>query len=182
MDRKELKYHCLYADIAKRCAEMSHAIRLQVGCVVVKNGNVLSMGWNGMPEGFPNDCEHRLYMDVDYPHFNDDAEEAFPYFDEDRRRYKLVTRDEVLHAEENALMKLTRSTESAEGATLYITHAPCIRCAKLIHGARISHVVYDQTYKTTEGIDFLIKCGIRVTNLDEALEQFIDEELRNERS
>jgi deoxycytidylate deaminase len=150
-----------YMDVAYRFAQMSSARRLQVGAIIVKDDRIISIGYNGMPTGWDNECEDREYMSVDAPAWIDDVEEQWPFEEtyehdeikypdarvEDRkvicgepqrtgrkitatRRYRLTSKPEVLHAEQNALMKLARSTESGEGATLFVTHAPCLQCAK----------------------------------------------------
>lgn len=150
-------------NMAQQCARMSQARRLQVGAVIVKNDNILSFGWNGTPAGWDNDCEDKIYdLARDFNgNFFPDLEKEYPYSDE-YGRYKLVTKPEVLHAEINSLMKLAKSTESGKGATLFITHAPCINCAKAIYQAGILEVYYNQLYRTTDGIDFLQKCNILV--------------------
>ena len=123
-------------------AELSSAQRLQVGCVIVKDNRIISIGYNGMPSGWDNCCEHHV-----------DGE--------------LVTKPEVLHAETNAIAKVAQSSESSVGATLFCTHAPCIDCAKLIHQSGIIAVYYGDKYKTDEGLHFLEKCGIIVEQLTE---------------
>jgi dCMP deaminase len=134
---KEMKYNKLYMDIAKRVSEMSYAERLHVGAVVVKDGRIISMGWNGMPTGWDNNCERQQYNSDDP---NDDTME---------------TKKEVLHAESNAISKLARSTESGQGAAMYITHMPCLECAKLIHQSGIETVYYGQKYRDDAGLHFL---------------------------
>lgn len=140
---KKLKYLRLYFDIAKRVAEMSQAERAQVGAVLVRDGRILSMGWNGMPAGWDNSCEHKL----------DDG--------------SLKTNPEVLHAESNALMKIARSNESASGSTLYVTLSPCIECAKLIYQAGVKEVVYGECYHNYGGVQFLTRSGLQVIKHDE---------------
>ncbi len=139
---KQTRYHLLYMDIAHRVALMSHCVRLQCGAVAVKGDKIISVGWNGQPTGFDNCCE-----------------------DENN-----VTFDSVLHAESNLITKLARGHESAEGAILYLTHSPCIHCAKLIYQSGITEVFFDQLYRDTEGLDFLQKCGIVVSQLKDVLE------------
>lgn len=139
---KEMKYHQLYMDIAKRVSAMSYADRLHVGAVVVKDGRIISMGWNGMPTGWDNNCERQQYNSDDP---NDDTME---------------TKKEVLHAESNAISKLARSTESGQGATMYITHMPCLECAKLIHQSGIESVYYGQKYRDDAGLHFLQKSKV----------------------
>ena len=139
---KDLKmkpeYISLYMDIAERISQMSHAKRLQVGSVIVKENTILSYGWNGMPAGWPNACE---------------------VVQEDG---SLKTKQEVLHAETNAIAKVAQSTESSQGATLFCTHAPCIDCAKLIYQAGISSLYYREEYRSTSGTEFLKISGVNV--------------------
>lgn len=112
---KSAKYHQLYMDIAKRVAQMSYDRDTQVGAVIVKNGNILSMGFNGMPTGLPNDCK-------------DSEGKTLP---------------EVIHAEQNAIYKLARDNGNALGATIYVTHAPCVKCCTAILMSGISTIIYD---------------------------------------
>ena len=137
---KFVKY---FAKIAEETAKLSSAIKLQVGCVIVKDNRILSVGYNGTPSGWDNDCEEV----IKWP--NGDIK-------------FLTTKPEVLHAEANALMKLCQSTESSKGATLFVTHTPCIECAKLIYQAGISQVYYINQYDATKGCgqEFLEKAGI----------------------
>jgi dCMP deaminase len=166
---KILKYQRLYIDLAQRIAQMSHAKRLQVGAVAVKGEKILATGWNGMPTGWDNTCEYREYMKADAGGWLGVEEilEMWPYIDErdPQRRYNLKTRDEVLHAEANLLTKMARSTESCEGADLYITHAPCIHCAKLIYQCGIARVFYLNDYRSDDGIKFLVQCSVTVHKL-----------------
>jgi dCMP deaminase len=138
---KFVKY---FAKIAEETAKLSSAIKLQVGCVIVKDNRILSVGYNGTPSGWDNECEEV----IKWP--NGDIK-------------FLTTKPEVLHAEANALMKLCQSTESSKGATLFVTHTPCIECAKLIYQAGISQVYYINQYDATKGCgqEFLEKAGIR---------------------
>jgi len=154
---------------ADRTAQLSHAIRLQVGAVVVKDDSVISYGYNGMPAGWDNNCEDRLYMDLHEPSWlsPEKIEEYYPYTEynsdaDEIYRYKLKTKPEVLHAESNAIAKLARSTNSGLGATMFVTHAPCLDCAKLIYQSGISHVLYRNAYRDTSGVTFLEKSGIEV--------------------
>jgi dCMP deaminase len=129
-------------DTAERFSQLSSAKRLQVGAVVVKDNRIISIGYNGMPSGWTNECE-------DIVQHSDDT-------------VKLVTKDEVIHAEANAIIKLARDGERGNGSSLFCTHAPCIHCAKLIHGAGIDKVYYRDSYRDELGIDFLKKCKITV--------------------
>lgn len=146
---KRQKYNDLYMDLAFRIAEMSHAKRLNVGCVIVKDNNIISFGWNGMPAGWDNNCEFETSEIVDI-----DSRTITPS--------QTITRPEVLHAEENSLMKLCRSTQSSQDASMYITHAPCIKCARLIHQAGIKSVFYGDEYRSVDGLVFLEKCGVQI--------------------
>lgn len=124
-------------NVAETYAQLSTAKRLQVGAIVVKDNRVISIGYNGMPSGWSNECE-----------------------DEDFK-----TKPEVLHAETNAIAKLAKSNESGEGSTMFITHAPCLDCAKLIFQSGISKVYYKNQYRSEEGINFLNKSNIEVTKI-----------------
>ena len=135
-----------FMDTAERFAELSSAKRLQVGAVIVKDNRIISIGYNGMPSGWTNDCEN-------YIQHSDDT-------------VTTVTKDEVIHAEANAISKLARSNESGLGSDMFITHAPCVDCAKMIYGAGISKVYYRNTYRDTAGIDFLKNCNIEVEQVN----------------
>lgn len=127
-----------YIRMAREWASLSKAKKLQVGCLIVKDGSIIADGYNGTPRGFDNQCE-----DVDY--FN-----------------QLITRQEVLHAESNAITKLAKSTQSSVGSTMYVTTSPCIECAKLIIQSDIIRVVYSDFYRSHAGIKLLKKAGIKV--------------------
>ena len=137
------KYLSAYMQTAKIFAELSSAKRKHVGAVVVKDDRIISIGYNGMPAGWDNNCED-IKVDND-------------------GQYELRTKPEVLHAETNAIAKLAKSSESGEGATMFITHAPCLDCAKLVYQSGIKSVYYRNSYKNTDGIDFLNKCNVEVT-------------------
>ena len=140
------KFINAYMDVAERFAELSSARRLHVGAIVVKDDRIISIGYNGMPSGWDNNCED----EIRYP----DAEGV-----------TLKTKPEVLHAESNALAKVARSTNSCEGATLYVTHAPCLDCSKLIYQSGINSVFYRNEYRDSAGINFLNKCGVNVNKI-----------------
>ena len=131
---------------AETFAELSHARRLHVGAIVVKDDRIISIGYNGMPSGWDNDCE-------------------YVYTNPQTKIDELVSRKEVLHAETNAIAKLAKSNESGMGATMFITHAPCLDCAKLIYQSGIGSVLYRNAYRDTSGITFLEKSGIQVTQI-----------------
>jgi dCMP deaminase len=137
-------------------SQLSSARRLQVGCVVVKDNTIIGIGYNGMPSGWDNDCEKRSYTNID---------PKWQYLDEDGSTYSLVTRPEVLHAESNALAKVARSTNSSEGASVFVTHAPCLDCAKMMYQAGINSVYYRSSYRDTSGVDFLKECNIEVKQI-----------------
>lgn len=147
-----------FMDTAERFAQLSSATRLKVGAVVVQDNRIISIGYNGMPSGWSNDCEKRVYT----------LTGTYAYLDEDGSSYNLVTKDEVIHAEQNAILKLAKSGDRGDGADLFCTHAPCIHCAKLIYGAGIKKVYYRQAYRDTAGLQFLEQCGIEIekTNND----------------
>lgn len=141
-----------YMDVAERFAQLSSAIRLKVGAVVVKEHRIVSIGYNGTPMGWDNNCEYKDYISPWRPEF----------LEEDGTTYTLRTKAEVIHAEANAIAKLARDGESGRGATLFCTHAPCIECAKLIHGAGINKVYYRDVYRNDHGITFLNTCGVDI--------------------
>ena len=134
-----------YMDTAKIFAELSHAKRLHVGAIIVKDDRIISIGYNGMPTGWDNNCE-------DVIQHSDDTT-------------TLKTKPEVLHAETNAIAKLAKSNESGLDASLFVTHAPCMDCAKLIYQSGISNVYYRNSYRESTGLDFLTKSGVEVINL-----------------
>jgi dCMP deaminase len=136
-----------YMQTARTFAELSHARRLHVGAIVVKDDRIISIGYNGMPAGWDNDCEEIVELREDGYH-------------------ELKTRPEVLHAETNAIAKLARSNESGHGADLFVTHSPCLDCAKLIYQAGIRRVWYGAEYRDSSGPEFLRKSGIEVNRVE----------------
>ncbi len=161
---------------AETFAELSHARRLHVGTIVVKDDRIISIGYNGMPAGWDNNCEDIDLMDRAAGGWlsPEEIEEQWPFEgkfwingEEIDTRYRLVTKPEVLHAETNAIAKLAKSNESGLGATMFITHAPCLDCAKLIYQSGISNVLYRDAYRDTSGITFLEKSGVLVEKIDE---------------
>lgn len=137
-----------FMDTAERFAQLSSAKRLKVGSVVVKDNRIISIGYNGMPAGWDNSCEEVIEVHED-------------------GGVVTKTKDEVIHAEANAILKLARDGESGNGSILFCTHAPCVQCAKLIHGAGISKMYYRDSYRDELGIDFLKKCNIEVIKIKE---------------
>ena len=134
-----------YMKTAETFAECSTARRLHVGAIVVKDERIISIGYNGMPSGWDNNCEIETTV--------------FPQIKE------LKTKPEVLHAETNAIAKLAKSTESGLGATLFVTHAPCLDCAKLVYQSGINSVYYRNNYRDENGLQFLQKAGVRVEKI-----------------
>lgn len=127
----------LYLDIAERVAQESYCKRLQVGAIIVKDGNIISFGYNGTPSGTPNKCEENN-----------------------------VTYSYVLHAESNAITKACKSPISTEGATMYLTHSCCLECAKLIIQSGIKKLYYLQDYRDKSGINLLKNCDIDVVKIN----------------
>lgn len=162
----KLRFQYLYMDIASRVSEMSRAQRLKVGAIIVKNDTVISMGFNGTPRGWDNNCEYKEYcLDRDFTgEYFPGTEEEYP-FEDTLGRYRLKTKPEVLHAEMNSLMKLAKSTESGDHASMFITHSPCMDCAKGIYQSGIKEVFYRDAYRSEDGINFLKKCGVSVSQL-----------------
>lgn len=139
------KFIDAYMDVAERFSQLSSAVRLQVGAIVVKDDRIISIGYNGMPSGWDNVCENLIGYDKGKPVLN--------------------SKPEVLHAEMNALMKLAKSAESGDRATMFVTHAPCIDCAKGLYQAGIKEVFYKHDYRDPQGLDFLHKCGLKITKV-----------------
>lgn len=163
------KFKQLYMDWAERVAQMSHAKRLQVGSVIVKDDTVISYGYNGMPADWDNNCEDRLYPNElagDFEQHYDEFDAMFPLVDEDGKRYRLKTKPEVLHAESNAVAKLAKSIQSGRDAALFVTHAPCMDCAKLIYQSGISNVYYRNSYRDVAGLNFLRQSGVTVEQME----------------
>ena len=131
---------------AKTFAECSTAERAKVGAIIVKDDRIISMGYNGMPAGWDNNCE-------DVVQHSDDTT-------------SLKTKPEVLHAETNAIAKLARSTESGLNATMFVTHSPCLDCAKLIYQSGINAVYYRDAYRNEDGVQFLKASGITVEQIE----------------
>jgi dCMP deaminase len=169
MKEKFINYYMKMAEIT---AELSYAKRLQVGAVIVKNQQVIGTGYNGTPAGWDNDCENVEWCSAGGWLGAEEIVEGWPYEgtyldtngNEMQGRYRLKTKPEVLHSEMNALMKVARSTESSDGATLFCTHAPCIDCAKAIYQAGINSVYFRNHYRDDSGLNFLEKSGVSVTH------------------
>jgi dCMP deaminase len=141
----KLKYIKYFATIAEETARLSSALKLKVGCVIVKDNRILSVGYNGTPSGWDNVCEHDIHH-------------------HELGTTTSVTKAEVLHAETNAIAKLAQSSESGKDAILFCTHLPCMECAKLIYQSGITEVYYREEYKAAKGSgkEFLIESGIKI--------------------
>jgi dCMP deaminase len=135
------KFKRAYMQTAQIFAELSSAQRLHVGAIVVKDDRIISIGYNGMPAGWSNVCE-------------DVSEDG-----------SLKTKPEVLHAESNAIAKLAKSNESGNDAILFVTHSPCLECAKLIYQSGVQQVYYQNEYRSNDGINFLTKSGVTVEQI-----------------
>lgn len=151
-----------FMDTAERFSQLSSAKRLQVGAVVVKDNRIISIGYNGMPSGWSNECEHTEYVGSDEQIPSPDEMKRLGFTGTDSGWYRLRTKEEVIHAEANAIIKLARDGESGNGASLFCTHAPCVSCAKLIYGAGINTLYYRDSYRDETGLDFLRKCNIDI--------------------
>lgn len=140
-NQRKIEYDIVYMNMANCLRPLSFAIRSKVGCLIVSEaGQIISQGYNGMPSGLPNSCEHEV--------------------DE-----QLVTNDEVLHAESNAISKCAKFLSSTDGATCYVTLSPCLQCSKLIIQSGIKRVVYLDEYRDLSGVELLLKCGIKVQQI-----------------
>lgn len=137
-----------YMDTAERFAQLSSAVRLKVGTVIVKDHRIVSIGYNGTPAGWDNRCEDII------------GEVLCSNGEVVEQRTK--TKPEVVHSEANAIIKLARDGESGKNATLFCTHVPCIECAKMIAGAGITQVYYRDVYRDEIGLNFLLKSGVEV--------------------
>ena len=137
MNQKELKYHVTYLKMASEWSNLSCCNRKKVGALIVKDGTIISDGFNGTPKGFPNDCE-------------DQHGETYWY---------------VLHAEANAILKVSKSSQSTDGATLYVTYSPCKECSKLIIQSGIKRIIYSEDYRDLSGLVILHEAGVDVLKL-----------------
>jgi dCMP deaminase len=140
MKQKFIDAHMKAAEVY---AELSSAKRLQVGCVIVKDNTIIGIGYNGMPSGWDNNCEMVKHTDF-------------------TGTVVTMSKPEILHSETNAIAKVAKSTNSTDGATMFVTHAPCLDCAKLVYQSGINSVYYRNSYRNDEGIDFLKKCEVEV--------------------
>ena len=140
------KFIDAYMNVAETFAKLSSAKRLQVGAIVVKDDRIISIGYNGMPAGWDNNCEDVIEVHED-------------------GGVVTQTKPEVIHAEANAIAKLAKGSESGNLSTMFLTHAPCLDCAKQVYTAGIKKVYYRNSYKNTKGLDFLSKCNVEVERI-----------------
>jgi dCMP deaminase len=143
MDEKQLRYDKAYLRMAKTWADLSHCVRKKVGAIIVKDGMIISDGFNGAPAGFDNSCENDIGDTLWY----------------------------VLHAEANAILKVAKSTNNCIDSTLYLTLSPCKDCSKLILQAGIKRVVFINNYKDTTGVDFLIESNLEVKQIENPFDE-----------
>ena len=144
------KFRDAYMKTAEVFAELSSARRLHVGAIIVKDDRIISIGYNGTPSGWDNNCENEVYID-DF-------------------HIEMTTKPEVIHAEANAILKLAQSTDSAKDSVLFVTHCPCMECVKMIISCGISAIIYKHEYRFHEQLELLRKCNIRVYNYDMLLQ------------
>lgn len=155
----------LYLRMAFVWGENSYAIRRHVGCLIVKDGMIISDGYNGTPSGFPNVCEYAVGGDEGEQDIHVQTKEELLKLQQEG--YQLRTYPIVLHAESNAITKLAKSGNSSAGATLYVTDEPCLDCSKLIIQAGIKRVVYCREYNSHSGTDLLEQARIEVVHIPE---------------
>lgn len=158
------KFKDYYKQVVIETAKLSHAKRLKVGAIAVKNNRIISTGYNGTPSGWDNECE-RVWYPIDIEYEQDDFETDYPLIDNNGNRYTLITKQEVLHAEHNLIAKLAQSNESSKDAVIFCTVSPCIECAKLIQSAGIKKLYYINNYRSDDGLKFLEKCNIEVEQI-----------------
>jgi len=164
------KFKKAFMDCAERFAQLSSAKRAQVGCIIVKDDRIISIGYNGMPSGWTNECEVTQTLN-DVPHMRTEyiAQGYIMHQGGDSITWsKTSTKPEVLHAEANAIAKVAQSPESCKDAELFCTHMPCIECAKLIHQSGIKKIYFKINYQAAKGsgFDFLDKSGIELEKVD----------------
>lgn len=146
--KRRIEYDAVYMKMACQLRPLSFAIRSKVGCIIVSDDDqIIAQGYNGMPKGYPNECEDEVV-------------------DPDTGEKKLVTKPEVLHAESNAIAKCAKWEASCEGGTAYVTLSPCLQCAKLLVQAGIKRVVYLEEYRDTSPLEFLVRGGVKVEKID----------------
>lgn len=150
-----------YIKIAFTLAEMSQAVRRRVGCVIVKNGAIISSGHNGTPDGYPDRCEYAVTPDGEECHCANRDE----VIKKEKEGCSLVTYPYVIHAESDAILKLIKNQSTANGAEIYITDEPCIECAKMIAQSGVIRVFYARSYRCHDGLELLREVGIEVVKV-----------------
>lgn len=146
--QRRIEYDIAYLRMAMQLRPLSYAVRSKVGCLIVSDDDqIIAQGYNGMPKGYSNECEAKFWNEVD-------------------KKYDLVTKPEVLHAESNAIAKCAKFEGSSEGGTAYVTLSPCLQCSKLLVQAGIKRVVFLEEYRDLSPIRFLLKGGIKVDKID----------------
>ena len=161
MKKKFIDY---FMSVAELTANLSHAKKLKVGSVIVKDDRIISCGYNGLPVGWePNTCEKVSFVS-DSEYFDSSNEEQQKYVPVDGTFFwkSMKTYDEVIHSEANAISRLASSTETGIDSVMFCTHSPCIQCSKIIYGAGIKTVYYKHDYRSSDGIAFLEKCNVEV--------------------
>lgn len=156
---------------AENYASLSYAERLKVGAIVVKDDRIISIGYNGTPAGWSNECEKIDYVDENGQDYDEMISKGYTFgcISEVAGYVRRITKPEVIHAEANAIAKLARNHESGLDSDMFITHAPCMECSKLIFTAGIGRVFYKHDYRDSSGIEFLKKCGVSVQQVKEAI-------------
>jgi dCMP deaminase len=165
----------MYLDMSLRVAEESHAIRLKVGAIFVSTDGVMSMGINGLPPDSDNECENIEWCSGGGWIDPEEIEKNWPYKgtykdthgNEIEGRYRLKTKDEVSHAEENVFGKLMLQGVSTKGGTMFLTHSPCIHCAKIMVTAGVTHVYYLEDYRSMDGINWLVRNKVVVQKVEQ---------------
>lgn len=156
------RWDSFFMDIATRTAAMSRAVKMRVGAVAVRQRRIVLCGFNGTPEGSSNECEHRIYptsQDLGWMS-HEEIRAQYPYIDDQGAHYGLVTRPEVMHAEENLILFSSKKGIALEGCEIFCTHQPCLNCARMIYGAGFTRVVYREPYHCDDGINFLRRVNL----------------------
>ena len=154
------RYKKVYYNIAQEISSLSYANRLKVGAIIVKENRIISIGFNGTPPGWDNNCENIL---ASYDERETYFEKEEWTFNKETKQYtRLKTKPEVIHAEMNAIHKLASSHESGNNASMFCTHTPCMDCAKGVVMSGIKNFYFIDKYRSDDGLSFLLKNGINV--------------------
>ena len=161
MKKKFIDY---FMSVAELTANLSYAKKLKVGSVIVKDNRIISCGYNGLPAGWESNTCEKISFISDSEYFDSPNEEQKKYIPIDETYFwkSMKTFDEVIHAESNSISRLASSTESGIDSIMFCTHSPCIQCSKIIYGSGIKTLYYKHEYRSTDGIEFLKKCGVDV--------------------